>query len=881
MEIRPRASPAPRMVVGGGPFPAIPPVGIGALWRWSVREESSMARAFIFALGLASCTTDRPGSAAGEIPAPHPLPPAVEGGEAIALHEGAPFASLRLPPDSRGGRPLADGVVLRGLTLHGGDDKVGYTFRTTNPIKPRAMFFARPAPGLTLTRADGANVPYRHRPRRSRVLNWSMDRDYVYVRGPDPEPPEGLLLRYPPAVERERRMHLQPALEAGLVRDEADFVRATVQIGWSSREGLLLPAPAEAVFEVAVPPAAVLTFAPGLARPELADQGGSDGCDLTITVDGETVWSDALELERFPIQRLDLSRFEGRTVRLGFRTDPRGHATDDFCFVGEPILSSVKARPRRVLLVFLDTVRPDHLTVYGYERATTPRLATWAEGATVFEQARSIAPWTLPSARAVVTGRHPELYASAAKLPEIVGERGFATAMIAGNTYLTANFDAHLGWDYHTVELFQPADAVTDAALRWMGEHRGQDQLLLVHYMNAHLPYKEPAPYRSLWAGEAPSMLPDNFLLRQVRTAERQGLDASGKQYIRDRYDQTLRWIDDELARLLSALHPDDVVVIFSDHGEEFWDHGGYEHGHTLYDELLRVPLLVRAPAMPSGRIDTPVSLLDLAPTVLELLGLPHDRMDGTSLVPLAKGDPSLRAMLEERPQTFGRPLYGHDRWGVLHRSMKYITHDGRESVFDIQKDPGETNDLAADAALVERLRSAMGRGLGTDGVIAWRLLPSANATKFRDVTLELHVKGGVRAAFPGGDPHRRTPVTIERPSPEQVRITWHHGIPGGGAREVYVVPKAPIEEATPALSGQVLAGERYPWTMPADAPHHPSESRRRLVQLSIPEGAITMYWGMVPLPPEGGALIDATDAETTEALEQLGYADPDRGAPR
>lgn len=832
--------------------------------------------------GLTGCSGGGPAPTKGEIPTPHALPAPVDDGESHLLARDVPFAELSVPADVREGAPLGTGAALRDLELVGGDANKGFTFRAPNPVKPRGLFFFRAQPGMRLSHGEIRQLPFRPRQRRTTHLSWSMDRDFVTVYDRSQNVPENLVLHYPKAVERERAMHYALAREAGLVDDEADFVRATVQSGWTSRQGLLLPAPTTAGFDVEVPPSGVLTFAPGVARPELADLPPSDGCTLAITVDGQEVWKRDLQplpagsqAEPFPIERLDLSAHAGKKVRLAFATTPGASPVNDFCFVGEPILAPVKEKPRRVVMVFVDTVRPDHLSFYGYDRPTSPRLGAWAKSAAVFENARSIAPWTLPSARTVVTGRHPEHYASAAKLPDLLAAEGFATGMIAGNVYLTANFGMNAGWDLHTVGLFPPAQEVTDDALEWLGDHHGQDSLLMVHYMSAHLPYKEPQAYKDLgWAGERPEQFKkDSFILRDVRTADRQGMGDPGRAYVAGRYDQTLRWLDDEVGRLVSALDDDDVVVYFSDHGEELWDHDGFEHGHTLHDELLRVPLVIKAPGMQAGRNDVPVSLLDVAPTVLDLLGVEAE-MDGTSLVKVAAGDPTLSGMFRERPQTVGRPLYGTDRWGVIDGDKKYTTWASHESVFDLAADPGEQADLGDSEAFVAPLRKAMGEGLGTSAEVGYRFLPSNGATGKREIQLTVEIPGGIKHVFKGGDPHQQTPVTLTPLEGDQVQITWHRG---NGGREVYVIPNRPVAEVTRELKGRVAAGRRYDWTMPEKGPITPTEGRQRLHQLSIPEGAITLYWGFAPVPPEGAIELDATDDETTDALKELGYAEDAR----
>src|SRR5690606_22121474 len=176
-----------------------------------------------------------------------------------------------------------------------------------------------------------------------------------------------------------------------------------------SMQGLLLPAPGRAAWDVEVPEAAELTFRAGLVQPELAEGDRSDGARLSLEVEASggarTLWSGSLRSGRFDLVRVDLSEHAGETVRLRVRSDPGASARYDYVFLGQPVLASRSENPRRVVLIYVDTLRPDRMSLYGHERPTSPAIDAWARGAVVFDQARSVAPWTLPSARSVVTGR--------------------------------------------------------------------------------------------------------------------------------------------------------------------------------------------------------------------------------------------------------------------------------------------------------------------------------------------------------------------------------------------------------------------------------------------------------------------------------------------
>jgi arylsulfatase A-like enzyme len=207
-----------------------------------------------------------------------------------------------------------------------------------------------------------------------------------------------------------------------------------------------------------------------------------------------------------------------------------------------------------VALIFVDTLRADHLGIYGYERSTSPLLDRWAETAVVFEAARAPAPWTLPSARAVLSGRQPESWYEEANLPERMAEAGFLTLAAVSNPYLAASFDMHRGWSEHTMQNKRPADALVDAAIASIEAHADRDLLLMVHFMDTHLPYREPPPYRELWAEPRPEEA-EEFVREDLLK-----LDPSSRDFPRrrretiDRYDQNIRFVDAELARLLGVL---------------------------------------------------------------------------------------------------------------------------------------------------------------------------------------------------------------------------------------------------------------------------------------------------------------------------------------
>jgi hypothetical protein len=823
-----------------------------------------------------------------------------------------PFAALRIPPDSLAGReaptariPLDDGWRYAGSAKGGGSE-----YTQPVPIRPRGLFFFRETPGVALVDAAGRSVPYRQGGGGPDVT-WSYDRDRVRLFLPEgmPAPDDAAYaLDSPLSLGREERLHRRLAE----VDSDEEFVRARITEGIASRSGLLLPAPSTAAWDLVVPAAGELVFAPGRVPPEVAIGPGSDGVELLVTVSAgaaapEPVFRDTLPDRDFPTRRVDLSRWAGQSVRLTFETLPGASAESDFAFVGAPVVTSRRRDPRKVVFVFVDTLRVDHLSLYGYERDTSASIDHLAGEAAVFTQARSVAPWTLPSSRSVLTGRYPDRWNHSRTLQGQLSEHGFATGFIAGNIYLTSNFGMDRDFDYHQEDgLFPSAEATTDDALEWLDAHDGQDVFLQVHYMSAHLPYQEPVAYRFTYAGMAPSGLADGFELGDVRRSGAAG-DPELQRYIQDRYDNNIRYATDQIQRLLERLDDNDILVLYSDHGEEFWDHKGYEHGHTLFDELLRVPLVIRAPGVTPGRRDAPVSLLDIAPTVLDLLGHPvPPEMDGRSLAHV-----DAEPLPADRVLGFGWPLYGMERWGMLTGHQKWATSEGRESLFDLSVDPGErTNLLLRDATdKGAPFREQLGAELGRPMRVAYRLTNTAwkgPPAKAPPLWALCSAPGGFAEAWVGDDPLDNMHATAERISRTRaaellaayqitdhplaedasaVELCWQGDF--NGPREIYAVPERPLVEVAhsvtcSAFQGDASGGIRATMRVHPDRDPSLGEWRTPLGKIAFEKNR-TLLWqfGIAPVPGTETEALDGRDAEADAMLSMLGYVSKDAGDTR
>ena len=749
------------------------------------------------------------------------------------------------------------------------------TWEAPLPVRPRALFFSRPPPGMSVVRdSDGRARTLKHTAGLSRADDagtWTFSLHALQVRRPaadgPPEPGEYAVV-YAGAQERERALNLA---DSGL--DERAFTFRSLQLDDTTRHGLLLPAPARATFAVTVPDGGVLDLSVGILPPEVADGLRSDGAALVVTV---TAAGSTREVLRAPVEpgrfgplRADLSAWAGQQVELTIATEPGDDATADYVFVTEPLVFTPTPDPPRVVLVFIDTLRADHLPMYGYERQTTPGLSERAPSGAVFGSARSVAPWTLPSARAMLLGTEPELWDAAPRLQDRFAEAGWATAWLAGNVYLSSNFEMADGWGLHRCINWPRADVQVDRALQVLEDTGDRPLFLMLHLMDMHLPYVEPASYRHTFAGDPPPGLADDYFQRGDVMKVARKLGPEGWQYLLDRYDNNLFYIDAQLERIFDALGPGDTVVVLADHGEEFWDHGDFEHGHSLYDELLHIPLLAWGPGFTAGRYDEPVSLIDVAPTLAAAAGLPHDDMKGWPLQRLADG--SLASAFAARPVAFGRPLYGLRRWGSLADGEKYTVFEGAEERFDLSADPGEERPLGPGEGDAAAGREALARALGTEVRWGFRLLADRGGSGGA-VEAELVVPGGVAAAWVGDDPTEKSRAEVSVDG-DRVTARWPTS---SGQREVFVVPTTDAETALGSLEMRVTVGREsaeatLSWE--GDAPA-PSGDGATLLTGQTRGRRVTLGYAPVPLPFEESKALSGFDPEVSEALRVLGYLD-------
>ncbi len=674
------------------------------------------------------------------VPATAPLPFDQTGATPVVQLDRHP-GEFTLPDGVRpAGTDIPHSFVLTDLTESPGWSEAGLVrLSATLPFRAGGRQAARFAPEGLVVSVDGQEIPHATRPSRIRT-----DDHYSFARGGELV----LVLRHAPQGDvivahdglREHITRLEPG-SSGL--EPADYIRYTYSIEDRTREGLLLPAGASLKWQVDLPDKARFEAFSAMVDSRLRDvQSDGAGVKLRIhhagnsnVVNTHVVRAKPSVLDDFTSGdggfvrwAADLSKYGGQTVTFELEVSPAGSPDFDWVFLGSPVIAGQPtAPPRRVVVIGLDTTRADHLSLYGYDRDTTPELDAWAKRASVFDAAWAPAPRTRPSFRTATTGRNPLDAVNARNLGAVLDEQGFATAGIVANVHLNPRFGFTTGFDDWQLDAEAKADDQVDRALAWLGANKHRDTFLFLHLMDPHLLYIAPEPYNSRFVSSPDPELPEQFNRWHVEQWSSQGeLSNRRKDHIKALYDGELAWTSAQMQRFfdgLGKLGGNDLVVVHSDHGEELFDHGRFEHNHALFEELVRAALIIKPPpGQPAtARIDEPVWLADIAPTVLDYVGVSQPPpTDGRSLRPAIEGKGSGPA----RPLPIGHLMYDREQWGVITDGHKYLLHteSGVEELYDLAADPQEKHNLAAGSPDLTNYWTALGKAHGMPVGPGWRI---------------------------------------------------------------------------------------------------------------------------------------------------------------
>ncbi len=415
-----------------------------------------------------------------------------------------------------------------------------------------------------------------------------------------------------------------------------------------------------------------------------------------------------------------------------------------YCLMSSLLCSCAPDPPDNIVLISLDTVRRDHLSTYGYERATTPRLDSLASEGILFMDAFSQATNTAPSHASMLTGLYPQAHGvvanadpldrhGATTLAEILGANGFRTAaFVSGYTMESKISGLDRGFEIYDDEFDEASrdgNLTLEQTLRWLAELPPDERFFLFfHLFDAHGPYKPSAEYAELFESENPGPSLKRIARYQLYNDENGQRVSHLNRYV-DRYDAQIRYLNDLVATLLENLDlSNTIVIVTADHGETLGERRhAMDHGGQVHDEQIRIPLLLRAPNLGPSIVEGAVETIDLMPTILELLQVtpPGDlKIQGKSLLPLINGDAKGRDYVFSTAQA---TKYRHRARGymldearriksVRTDRWKLIRYPGKDfedylELYDLHQDPLEkTNvvDAFPDVTdkLLDRLKS-------------------------------------------------------------------------------------------------------------------------------------------------------------------------------
>ena len=376
-----------------------------------------------------------------------------------------------------------------------------------------------------------------------------------------------------------------------------------------------------------------------------------------------------------------------------------------------------------IVLISIDSLRADHLSTYGYSRKTSPNIDQLADEGVVFSDAYSVTSWTLPAHLSMLTSLYPlshGVFTDRARLdenrrilPEVLKEEGYATAAFVSAPYLNSRFGFKQGFDVYDDLLSSEAasrkaagqvgDALgmvtspklTQAIDDWLQGHYQEKFFLFLHYFDVHFDYVPPAPYDTMFDPDYTGTIDGRGFLSNP--AIKPDMEPRDLHHILALYDGEIAFTDEYIGKFLSSLkklgvYDKTLIVLTSDHGDEFFEHGRKGHRATLYDEVLRVPFIIKFPGLWKGgeKSNDVVSIVDIMPTVLGYLGVDSpEEVQGRNLLPLLNGERRGNDAIVYA-ELMNKQVAARSKSLKLSHRLNFP----KAEFYDLLKDPGEQDNL-------------------------------------------------------------------------------------------------------------------------------------------------------------------------------------------
>jgi arylsulfatase A-like enzyme len=665
----------------------------------------------------------------------------------------------------------------------------------------------------------------------------------------------------------------------------------------------VLPAspPSRLRFALDIPAGAHLNVACGIPARYQEEPGVEFVVKVRQAGREDVVWTTLVDPLNRPahhewvVADVDLSGRAGRDRELilesrGFE----GKAEPDRAYWGAPALNVPGQSSPLVIVYLVDTLRADHTTPYGYSRETTPQLAAFAKDAVLFETAVAQASWTKPSVASILTSQLPGIHRAVqlrdpldsgqVTLAEMLQAKGYATGAAIANwvIYSEGNnfeqgFDVFAGLhgaDDRPSKLIEAA-AVVDASLAWLDARRGVPTFLYAHTMDPHVPYAAPPPFNHRFD-------PPPAEGRAAADPRTDYKEAGDRDRLIAQYDGDVAYGDQEFGRFVAelkkrGLYDRALLVFLADHGEEFLDHGGWLHGRSVFDELVRIPLIVKFPGQRDAgrRIQQQVQAVDVLPTILQNEGLPVPPSPIIAGLPLQG---VLSGTLPERPAVSEISHRGYVAHGMRTGKDKYVRRFSPqvdELYFDLVRDPKE---------LLNRIDDARERVRVLKASVEAAMVPnpfrySVRVTGSGEYALTLTTGGWLEGVQATGLGPRETASVEANGRRLTLRLTPRPGQP----REVdfSLRPLGVRVQLAGTLAGRPLrtgdvwlaADGAHPDGLPFELPDPEGEKARTGSLFSPPSaaGSGVAVW----LTMTSGRKVLDLDKDAQERLKALGYLGP------
>jgi arylsulfatase A-like enzyme len=486
------------------------------------------------------------------------------------------------------------------------------------------------------------------------------------------------LIRYPEETESSRKffpLKSYPLSDLG-AGDNPYGIKRKVRFEGTELNAIFAPPRSEYSFILNLSEDSVLEFGIGIVRDKNSEElhkgerGKERGVNFLVTLEikgrKKSIFQKYIRLQSnkkthvFSRYSIDLP-YKIENARLSLVT--KG-GEQNFSFWYNPVLYNRGKNSRNVILISIDTLRADHLGCYGYERDTSPNIDSLATESALFFNAYATSPWTLPSHVSILTSlfgvhhqvnnEHEKMDLSLITLADVFRKNSFFCSAFTGGAYVSSAYGFSKGFDIYEESLrpFSMQDSVERIyrdVSKWLDRNKDKNFFLFIHTYQPHNPYASPHPYNTMFLDNNAKWERINLMgyLGRKRGIFK-SLPEEERQNIISLYDAEIRYTDEELIRPLledlreMGLYEQTMIVFTSDHGEEFYEHKGWEHGHSLYDELLKVPLIIKFPEskFAGKKVENIVPLVDIMPTVLDelYLDVPGLILDGQSLIPVLKG---------------------------------------------------------------------------------------------------------------------------------------------------------------------------------------------------------------------------------------------------